>query len=86
MNNVVPLPGVPVPAPPKNPPCEWYGDRPAELYEIEPPIHANVDGARVVKKRAVMAYACRAHRERFDQRKAETAHRRAVERARKRAG
>jgi hypothetical protein len=84
MNNVVPLPGVPVPAPPNDPPCEWCGSRPTKPYEVVPAVEKIVNGARVVKKRATMAYACKFHRDRFDQRKAEAAAARAAERERKR--
>lgn len=79
MSDLVPLPTVPIPAPPRNPACDWCGDRPAERYEVEPPIYTTVkrtaqggekSTARIVKKRAVTAYACRRHRDLFDAQKA----------------
>ena len=83
------LPNLPVPEAPKNPACQWCGERPAELYEVAPAIKGSVKQAditgkvhrvTVVKKRAVKAYACKRHRAIFNRRKEEGERRKAMER------
>ena len=64
------LPSLPQPWPPQDPPCAWCGERPATAYEVEPAIEGwnkqqMADGrivqAKVVKKKAVIAYVCEHH-------------------------
>jgi hypothetical protein len=91
MNNQ-PLPNLPVPDPPKDPACEWCGERPAEPYEVAPPVlsYNALTGegkerqkVKTMVKRTTMAYACKHHREVFDRRKDEAEKRAQVERERK---
>lgn len=77
------LPVQPVPYPPKNPACDWCGDRPARVYEVEPPVYTTSVvtskgkkklPAKVMKKRAKIAYVCRRHEAIFDRQKVEREH------------
>jgi hypothetical protein len=74
-----PLPWVPEPAPPVDPPCDWCGDRPASVYEVEAAVWStrqqrNAAGLlvkrRVMTRRAKTGYVCGKHRKHFDELKA----------------
>lgn len=66
--------------------CAWCGTSPAEPYEVEAPRRGKAaNGVAVVKRHAITAPACRAHRERFDaEAAARAAEREAAEQAKRR--
>lgn len=66
---------IPVPqGPAPGHPCAWCGHRPAEPYELERTRYATAaNGSRVVKRKALEAYACSRHRQQFDAQRSDDA-------------